>query len=87
MSSEGWIMLHRKLLENPIISKPQYCHLWIVLLLKAAHSKADFIWNGQRQILQPGQLLTGKNKLSEQTGIPPTTVGRILKYFESEQRF
>lgn len=84
--NRGWIMLHRQLLENPIVAKPAYCHLWVVLLLKAAHKQTDFIWNNKRQILRPGQLVTGKNKLSEQTGIPPTTVGRILKYLKDEHQ-
>ncbi|MFC1634146.1 hypothetical protein ACFL5Z_04840, partial [Planctomycetota bacterium] len=79
-------MLHRKLLDEPIIQKPKYCHLWVVLLLKAQHKRSDFIWDNQRQTLQPGQFITGRNKLSEETGIPPSTVERILKYLESEHQ-
>ncbi len=83
---EGWIMLHRKLLENPIVRKSKYCHLWVVLLLKASHSQTDFIWNNRRVYLQPGQFVTGRKKLSKETGIPESTVERILKYLESEQQ-
>ena len=55
--NEGWIMLHRQLLDSPIIKKPSYCHLWVVLLLKAAHKGTDFIWNNRKQTLLSGQLL------------------------------
>jgi len=84
--NKGWIMLHRQILDNPIIRKPNYCHLWVTLLLKAAHKGKDFIWNNEKQSLLPGQLLTGRTKLAEQTGIAPSTVEHILKYLESEQQ-
>jgi len=82
----GWVKLHRRLLENPIVLKPKYCHLWTVLLLKANHAGNSFIWNGKRQIIMPGQILTGREKLSESTGIKPSTIENILKYLESEQQ-
>ncbi len=41
----GWIMLHRKLLENPLARRPAYCHLWVHLLLRACHREVSFIWN------------------------------------------
>jgi len=84
--NEGWIMLHRKLLDDPIIQRPKYCHLWIVLLLKAQHKRSDFIWDNQRQTLQPGQLITGRKQLSQETRIPESTIERILKYLESEHQ-
>lgn len=83
---DGWIMLHRRLLENPVIGRPKYCHLWVVLLLMACHKTSEFIWNNKKHQLKPGQLLTGRNKLAKQTGIPPSTVGRILEYLESEHQ-
>ena len=82
----GWIALYRQLLENPIVRKPKYFLLWVVLLLKAAHAGTSFIWNEKRQFIRPGQVLTGREKLSEATGIKPSTVENILKYLESEQQ-
>jgi hypothetical protein len=82
----GWIAVYRQLLENPIVRKPKYFLLWIVLLLKAAHTGHSFIWNAKKQIIRTGQILTGREKLSEATGIKPSTVENILKYLESEQQ-
>lgn len=79
-------MLHRRLLDNPIVRKPKYCHVWVTLLLKAAHKQSDFIWDNQRQSLRPGQLITGRKKLSQETGIAESTVERILNYLESEHQ-
>ncbi|HSV99129.1 MAG TPA: hypothetical protein VLI39_03090 [Sedimentisphaerales bacterium] len=82
----GWIMLHRKLLENPLARRPAYCHLWVHLLLRACHREVSFIWNERRQRLAPGQLLTGRKQLSQETGIPEGTVEKILRYLETEQQ-
>lgn len=48
--------------------------------------KTSFIWNGKTMVLHDGQLLTGRKELSTQSGIPPTTIERILKYLENEHQ-
>jgi len=37
-------------------------------------------------MIREGQLITGRKKLSEETGIPETTIERILNVFENEQQ-
>lgn len=37
-------------------------------------------------IVKPGQLVTGREKLSKQTGIPGTTIERMLDYLETGQQ-
>ena len=83
---KGWVKMYRQLLQNPIARKPKYCHVWVHLLLMAAHQQTDFIWNNKRQRLEPGQLLTGRIELSKQCGIPESSIQRILKYLESEHQ-
>lgn len=83
----GWIKLHRKLLDNPIIKKPSWAWLWVVLLLLANHDEEDsFIWNGQLTGLKKGQLITGRKKLKEYSGIPETTIEDILNYLENQHQ-
>ncbi len=84
--TEGWIKLYRQLLENPIVQKSYYCNLWIILLLKAAHKRSNFIWNNEKHTLQPGQIITGRKRLTNISGIPESTVERILTYLESEHQ-
>lgn len=83
---QGWIKLHRKLLDKAFSSKPFYLALWVHLLLLANHSGKEFIWNGKTVRLKEGQFITGRKTLSENTGIPESTVERILSFFEKERQ-
>ena len=74
------------MLDNPIIRKPLYCHLWNILLLLAQHEPSEYIWNGERRTLRSGQLMTGRKKLSDLSGISESQIERILKYFKNEQQ-
>jgi hypothetical protein len=76
----GWIKLYRCLLEDAVCQKSAYFHLWVTLLLMAAHKEHEFIFNNQIQKLRPGQLITGRKKLSKLTGIHESTVEYILNF-------
>lgn len=78
----GWIKLHRKLLHNPLFKRSSYVHLWVYLLLRANHKADRILWNGGILDINPGQFITGRQTLSEQTGIAPSTVEDILRLFE-----
>ncbi|MHC5157190.1 MAG: hypothetical protein ACYSOZ_03680 [Planctomycetota bacterium] len=65
----GWIKLYRCLLEDAVCQKSAYFHLWVTLLLMAAHTDREFIFNNQIHTLKPGQLITGRKKLSKKTRI------------------
>ena len=74
------------MLDNPLIKKPLHCHVWNILLLLAQHEKSEFIWAGEKCTIETGQLLTGRKKLSELSGISEAQVERILKYLELEHQ-
>jgi DNA-binding transcriptional regulator YhcF (GntR family) len=83
----GWIKLHRKILDNPISKNPLWLVVWIHLLLMANHDGTySFIFNGKRVFLQSGQVLTGRKKLAQQTGVSQTTIERVLSYLEIERQ-
>jgi hypothetical protein len=84
-TSYGWIKLHRCLLDNAVCQKSAYFHLWVTLLLMAAHKEHEFIFNNEIHKVTPGQLITGRKKLSKKTRIHESTVQRVLKCFENEQ--
>jgi len=79
----GWIKLHRKMLDNPLVSKPTYFSLWIILLLKANHKECKIIWNGEFKTIKAGQFITGRKALKKESGIPETTIERILNMLEN----
>lgn len=75
----GWIKIHRKLIEHPISRKPNHLALWIHLLMMANHKEDNgFIWNGEIIKQKEGQFITGRKELSRQTGIPESTIEGIL---------
>jgi len=82
----GWIKLHRKVLENPIYKRSNYFALWIHLLLKANHKQEKFMWNGGVIVVKEGQMVTGRKTLSSETGIPESTIEDILKYLETQHQ-
>lgn len=84
MNNGGWIKTHRKILNKGFWKKSQYVHLWFHLLLNSNHKTNEFVWNGRTIILKEGQFITGRKQLSEETGIPETTIERILSFFEKE---
>jgi hypothetical protein len=86
MSELGWIKLHRKLQKKGYYKKSEYIHLWVHLLLSANHKEKEFMFNGNMIIIKEGQLLTGREKLSENTGISESTVERILNMLENEHQ-
>ena len=51
---EGYIKLHRKILDNPIVCKDaEYFAVWIYLLLNATHKEIDMVFKGKRITLKP----------------------------------
>jgi DNA-binding transcriptional regulator YhcF (GntR family) len=84
--NQGWIKLHRKLLDSALMKKGAYLQVWIALLLKANHKRNEFIFNDRKVVLEPGQLITGRKELSKLTGVHESKVQRILKYLENEHQ-
>lgn len=87
MSGKGWISIHRKMLDNPIVCKDSdHMAVWVYLLLNATHTEYPALFSGNKITLQPGQLLTGRKSISEKLNISESKVQRILKTFENEQQ-
>lgn len=82
----GWICIHRKLLDDPMMSNTKYLALWVTLLLKANHKETKIILNGKTVILKKGQFITGRIALSKSTKIPQTTIERILDWLEENEK-
>lgn len=76
---EGWIKLHRKTLTWEWFRDSQTVHLFIYLLLSANHE--DRKWKGIT--VKRGQLITGRNALSEATGISVRSIRTCLNKLKS----
>lgn len=85
--NSGWIKLHRVILDNPVVTKDSdHFFVWCYLLLNATHKPHDTMFGKEQITLLPGQLITGRNKISKATGVEPSKVRRILKTFKSKQQ-
>ena len=82
---EGWIKLHRKLIENPIFLKPELLQLFIYCLLKANHEAQKIIFNGQEIEIKIGQFITGRNAMAKDLKQNPITTYKRLKILENLQ--
>lgn len=84
----GYIALHRKLLDNPVVCKDaDHLAVWIWLLLKASWRESDVLFNGKRITLHPGELPPiSRRTIAKDLGISDSKVQRILKLFESEHQ-
>lgn len=84
---DGWVKLYRKMLDNPVICKDgDYLSVWVYLLLNATHKEVPAIFKGEKIILHPGQLITGRKSISEKLSISESKVTRIINLFKIEHQ-
>jgi DNA replication protein DnaD len=79
----GYIKLWRDIEKQPWYNDSQAVHLFLHILLKATHVERQAIFGGKVVLLEPGQFVTGRNKLSAETGINRSKIERCLKLFEA----
>ncbi len=79
----GWIKLHRKVIDNPIFDKPELFKLFVYCLLAAGHEEKKIIWNDKEEILPKGSFITGREKLSKELKQSESMIRRNLKILEN----
>lgn len=80
---DGWIKLHRRLVKSSFYRRSTVVHLFVHLLLHVNTEANKFYWNKEEITIQPGQLITGRNQLSEDTGISVRSVRTALEILKS----
>lgn len=87
MKDIGYIKVHRKILDNPVVCKDcETLSIWLYLLLNATHQEIPAIFKGQKITLKKGQLLTGVISISKKLMINKDKVQRTLKCFELDKQ-
>ncbi len=81
--NKSWIKSYRDLLKNPISSHPLQMALWCRILLMASYEERDFIFNGKKIHIKPGQFVTGRLELSKESGIPGSNIERYFNLWET----
>ncbi len=84
--TNGWIKLHRKLLDNPVVMRDgDHLAIWTWILLHSMHESRSVIFRGKSLALLPGQRTVGRKEIADDLKISESKVQRVLKFFESEQ--
>ncbi len=79
---QGYIAIHRQIVDSSFYKDSQAVHLWLHLIMKANHKDKCFMMNGSEITVKRGQLITGRKALSLETGIQESKIQRLLKAFE-----
>jgi len=83
----GWISLHRKVFENPIIkpSKPySKFEAWCWLIIRANHIDSKFVLGNEIIKAGAGEVITSQKKLALQFGWGSTKIRNFLKLLEND---
>lgn len=83
--SKGYVLLYRQFMDNCLYKDSEYVHLWIHLLLCASYGETEYLSGNNLIKLKPGQFITGRKKLSKETGINESKIERILKVLEKSK--
>jgi len=75
----GYVKLHRKILETSFYKDTPACALAFYLILRANWKDTKILWNKEEKTLVRGQMLAGRNELSEKTGMSVSQIRRALK--------
>ena len=85
---DGWISLHRKILENPILNRSRvYSNFeaWIWLLLKANHKDNKFMLGTELVNVKKGSMITSQKKLCRQFRWGSTKLRNFLKVLQKDE--
>ena len=85
--NKGYIYLERKTWDNPVVNKDKdHFYMWIYLLFRATHTERKILFGKETQMLNRGQVLTSRKRISKDCAVHESKVERILKSFETEQQ-
>jgi hypothetical protein len=82
---EGWIKLHRKMLIDPVFSNEKGLKVWIWCLLKANHKEKSLYIGRQKESLESGQFIFGRNKASEELEMSGSTIWWWMSQLEVDR--
>lgn len=80
---EGWIKLHRKIIESAVFDNPGILKTWLWCLCKAAYTERETIVGRQPVVLKPGQFIFGRKSAGNELNINERTVYDYMKVLES----
>ena len=81
-TNQGWIMLHRSLLESQVFANPDLLKVWLWCLFRASHKDR---WvtvktgRGTTEVkLSPGQFIFGRNTAARELKMKPSSARNFI---------
>lgn len=81
----GWIKLHRQLLNSAVFQNEKMLKVWVWCLLKATHDQHEAVIGRQKVMLEPGQFIFGRKKASLELNMPETTIRDYINLLKFHQ--
>lgn len=81
--ANGWIKLHRCLLDSAVFTNPDLLKVWVWCLLKASHKGHQTVVGLQTVELEEGQFIFGRKVAGEELKMNESKVYRLIKQLES----
>jgi hypothetical protein len=82
-NNSSWVKLYRKLNNSAFKKKPLTVALFVHFLINVNTETKKIIWNDEEITVLPGQIITGRKSLSEDTGITQQSIRTSLKILKS----
>ena len=80
--NNGYIKLHRKIINDEIFDNANLLKVWVWFLCKASHKERTVSVGLQSVELAQGQFITGRDSAAAELNMKPTTAWRYLKKLE-----
>lgn len=80
---EGWIKLHRSIIDSAVFSDSDVLKVWLWLLCSVAYDEHDVVYLGKVIPLKQGQIITGRQKLSQQIGMSEGKIYRAINILKN----
>lgn len=82
---QGWIKLHRRLLDSAVFQNPDLLKMWVWCMLKASHKDRKMMIGLTETTLKKGEFITGRNAGSSELNMNPSSFYRYLKALQKVQ--
>lgn len=79
----GWIKLHRKIINSAVFNNPMLLKVWIWCLCKASHKGFEAMVGNQVVKLQEGQFIFGRKVAAYELCMSESKVYRDMKLLEN----
>lgn len=87
MIRQGWVCLHRKILDSEVFANPDLLRMFVWCLVRASHKQRHVdTTTGRGSVVVtvgPGQFITSREKAARELHLKPSTVYRHWKRLEN----